>query len=107
MIKGDKSNFEGIVENINQNFTLFKPDGTPLRAELDLTFREYRTLEVMNSELYSYSKSRVVKKGDTLSSIASEEYSDPMKWRIIADRNKIFNPNNLNPGLVIEIPPNE
>jgi nucleoid-associated protein YgaU len=107
-IKGDKkSKFVGIVENINQNFILFKPDGTPLRAELEVTFREYRTLEEQIVELQSYTRTRIVKNGDTLSSIAAEEYNDPGEWRRIAEKNRIVNPRVLTPGQALEIPPME
>jgi len=107
MIKGDKSSFVGIVENISQNFTLFKADGTPLRAELEITFREYRTLEEQVRELRSYTRTRVLKRGDTLARIASEEYNDSAEWRQLAKKNKIVNPRDLKPGRMIEIPPKE
>ncbi len=107
MIKGDKTNFVGITENINQKFILFKPDGTPLRAELELTFSEYRTLKEQVEELRSYTRTRIIKRGDTLSSIAAEEYNDPGEWRKIAEKNNILNPKILKPGKAIEIPPVE
>lgn len=106
-IKGDKSNFNGIVENINQNFTLFKPDGTPIRAEIEITFREYKTLEEQLQKPKSYTRTRVVQRGDTLSSIAAEEYKDPNEWRTLAEENKIYDPRRLTPGKIIEIPPLE
>lgn len=107
MIKGDKTHFMGIVENINQNFTLFNSNGIPLRAELEMTFREYRTLEEQVKELHSYTRTRSIKRGDTLSRIAAEEYQDPGEWRIIAEKNNITDPKTLTPGQVIEIPPFE
>jgi nucleoid-associated protein YgaU len=107
MIKGDNTHFIGIVENINQNFTLFNSNGIPLRAELEMTFREYRTLEEQVNELHSYTRTRSIKRGDTLSRIAAEEYKDPGEWRIIAEKNNITDPKTLTPGQVIEIPPFE
>jgi len=107
-IKGDnETDFIGIAENINQNFTLFKADGTPLRVELEMTFREYRTLEEQINELHSYTRTRSIKRGDTLSRIAYEEYSDPADWRTIAEINSINDPRGLTPGQVIKIPPLE
>lgn len=106
-IKGDKSNFEGIVENINQNFTLFKPDGTPIRAEIEITFREYKVLKKNLEKLKSYTRMRVIERGDTLSSIATEEYNDPSEWRKLAEINKITDPRRLTPGEFLEIPPLE
>jgi nucleoid-associated protein YgaU len=102
--------FKAIVESVNQKFTMFNPQGLPLRATLSVTFREYRTLEDQLSELKfesaDHSKSRVVRRGDTLSRIASEEYGDARLWREIAN----VNPNlpslrRLSPGTVLAIPP--
>ena len=38
---------------MGQKFTLFNPLGTPLRATLTVTFREYKTLEEQIAELLS------------------------------------------------------
>lgn len=50
----------------------------------------------------------VVKKGDTLWKISgkSEVYSDPTKWQRIfnANRNKLNDPKDLKPGMVLVIP---
>jgi nucleoid-associated protein YgaU len=106
-IKGDYSDFYGIVENISQNFTLFSSDGIPLRADLEITFREYKTLEEQLQKLKSYTRNRVVQRGETLSSIAADEYNDPNEWRTLAEENGIDDPRRLTPGTIIEIPPLE
>jgi nucleoid-associated protein YgaU len=105
--------FRAIVESVQQKFELFNPLGIPLRATLSVVFREYKTLEQQLKELKlkssDHTKRRVVKRGDTLSSIAAEEYDDPREWRHIAEhepnRNVITNPRRLVPGTVLEIPP--
>jgi hypothetical protein len=103
--------FKAIVESVQQTFTLFDPDGVPLRATLAVTFREYKTLEEQLKELNlgsaDQTKQRVVRRGDTLSRIAAEEYDDPGAWRFIADKNDavIANPRRLVPGTVLTIPP--
>ncbi|MFN9943602.1 MAG: LysM peptidoglycan-binding domain-containing protein, partial [bacterium] len=48
---------------------------------------------------------RIVRRGETLSSIANEEYGDPALWRIIANENNLINPRALTAGLVLTIPP--
>lgn len=45
-----------------------------------------------------------VKKGDTLWEISRKYYKNPLKWRKIADRNKIKNPRLLRIGKVLIIP---
>ncbi len=105
--------FEAVTESVQQKFTLFNPLGVPLRATLSVVFREYKTLEQMIAELNpqsaDHTKRRVVKRGDTLSKIASEEYEDPDQWRRIADANPeaAINPRRLEPGSVLEIPPTD
>ena len=47
---------------------------------------------------------RVVKRGDTLSSIAAEEFHDATLWRPIAETNRIDDPLALQPGTVLSIP---
>lgn len=105
--------FKAIVESVQQKFTLFNPDGIPLRATLTVTFREYKTLEEQIKELKlessDHTKQWTVKDGDTLSLIAAEEYDDPTLWRAIADhkdnRSIIKNPRRLRVGSVLTIPP--
>lgn len=103
--------FKAIVENVQQKFTLFNPIGTPLRATVTVTFREYKTLEeqisTMNLQSSDHTKRHVVRRGETLSQIAAEEYDDPEEWRRIADANPgvVKNPRRLAPGAVLEIPP--
>jgi nucleoid-associated protein YgaU len=105
--------FKAIVESVQQKFTLFNPLGLPLRATLSVTFREYKTLEEQIAELNpqsaDHTKRRVVKRGETLSKIAGEEYNDPENWRRIADANpnETINPRRLTPGTVLEIPPTD
>ena len=57
-------------------------------------------------ELHSadVTKTRQVRRGDTLQSIAAEEYNDPRLWRAIATANSIVNPRQLLPGTVLSIP---
>ncbi len=73
--------FKGVVEALNISYTLFTPDGIPIRAKLNLTLKEYRPVEVQVKESPKSSpdveKRYVVRRGDTLSSIAGAAYGDP------------------------------
>ncbi len=101
--------FKAIVESVQQEFTLFNPEGIPLRATVQVTFREYKTLEEQVRELNlqspDYTKRRVVQRGDTISSIAYAEYKDAGLWRWIARWNKLDKPRQLKPGMILNIPP--
>jgi nucleoid-associated protein YgaU len=98
--------FTAIVESITEKFTLFNPLGFPLRATLSVTFRQYRTLKEMVTELESadHATQYVVNVGETLPHIAADKYGDPALWRVIADYNKLESPRKLKPGTVLLMP---
>ncbi len=100
--------FQGVLTQLHQDFTFFMPDGTPVRATLGCTFMAYRTFDVAAKDVELHSadvaKRRVVRRGDTLTSIALEQYGDPARWRDIARENDIDNPRVLAPGKVLVIP---
>lgn len=101
--------FQAVVESVQQKYTLFSPDGVPLRATLTVTFSEYKSLEEqlkeMNKGSADHTKQYVVREGDTLSRIAADAYDDPRAWRAIAEANALDDPRRLRPGAVLEIPP--
>jgi Contractile injection system tube protein/LysM domain len=100
--------FKGVLEKLDQQFTLFMEDGTPVRAACQCTFKEWRTNQEdqmqQRTQSADVAKRWVVKRGDTLSSIAAQEYLDPRLWRPIADENAIDDPNHIIPGSVLLIP---
>ena len=100
--------FQGVLEKLDQQFTLFMADGTPVRATCQCTFKEWRTnpddQRQQNTKSADVAKTWVVRRGDTLSSIAAQEYLDPRLWRPIADENAIDDPDNIAPGIVLLIP---
>lgn len=87
--------FKGVITSLTQKFTLFATDGRPLRANLNVTFLEFLPPEEdqrkTDPELTSY----IVRRGDTLSRIAAEMYSDPTRWRLIASANRLSDPRHL------------
>ena len=99
-------NFVGVLERADQRFDLFISDGTPVRATVDVSFKEFLTGDEQGRQLSSadFTKHYLVRRGDTLSSIAGREYGDPKMWRPIAEENQIDNPLDLQPGRVLVIP---
>jgi nucleoid-associated protein YgaU len=99
--------FTGVLTSLQQRFTLFLEDGTPVRATLSCSFVEATTAARSRArELHSadVTKTRQVRRNDTLHSLAAEEYNDPSLWRHIARANGIVNPRELKPGTVLTIP---
>lgn len=101
--------FDCVLEDLVQRFTLFKNDGTPLRAILKVLFKEYSTAATQLSntrrESADHTKRLVVREGESLSSLSAREYNDPGKWRVIADANRIDDPESVKSGTIVELPP--
>lgn len=106
-----RNGFKCIVESVKQKFTFFSPKGVPLRANLTVALREYKTLEEQLAQLNRTSPDRthshVVQSGETLSAIAGVFYQQPGDWRFIADSNEIEDPRRLSPGTFLTIPPTQ
>jgi nucleoid-associated protein YgaU len=106
--KLNKDFFKGVLEKLDQEFSLFMENGTPVRATCRCTFKEWRTdqedQQKRNPKSSDVVKTRIVKRGDTLSRIAAEMYLDPRLWRPIANENGVDDPLNLTPGAVLLIP---
>lgn len=104
----DTTVFTGVLEKLDVNYVLFHNDGVPLRAQLDITLKEYRTAAQQVAETPRSSptveKSYVVAVGDTLSSISAAVYRDASLWRELARANNIANPRDLRPGQVLTVP---
>lgn len=96
--------FEGVITNLTQRFTLFTSDGRPLRATLTVAFKEHLPLTKAEREVDPESTSRIIRQGDSLSSIAAEVYRNPALWRVIAEANKIDDPRILTLGRRLSIP---
>ncbi|QDF37511.1 LysM peptidoglycan-binding domain-containing protein [Bradyrhizobium symbiodeficiens] len=106
-----KLSFTAIIEKLTRKLTLFKPDGVPARATLNVSFKEYRTLPelTINPRLQSADKSkrRVIIGNDSLWLLASREYHDVNKWKVIAEHNDLDDPRDIAPGDWMTIPPLE
>ena len=105
---GEWSIFEGVLEKLDHEYTLFTENGTPVRATSRCVFREYqdnpRDKQKQAGQSSDIAKQWVVRRGDTLSGIAAAEYLDPALWRPIADQNGLDDPLDLEPGMVLLLP---
>ena len=103
--------FQCVIERVTKRFTMFLPEGIPVRATLNVTLKECREVDVQVREIAPQSadltKSWIVTQGDSLWAIAAKEYGNPNDWRLIAERNNIDNPRILNRGQRLVIPVKE
>jgi nucleoid-associated protein YgaU len=103
--------FVAVIEKLGRKVTMFHPDGTPARATLSVSFKEYRTLrkqlEDPRRESADKSKRRVVVGRERLWFIAAREYDDPNEWIRIAQANDLDDPREIQPGDWLLLPPIE
>jgi hypothetical protein len=102
-----KFRFIGQLASVNATFNLFRRDGSPARAEVQVSMRE-RPEQVRRQNPTSGGppgrRSRRMVEGDTLQSIAHRELGDPNLWRVVAEMNGIDDPLAVGPGTRLLIP---
>ncbi|UVI27383.1 CIS tube protein [Paenibacillus spongiae] len=100
---------KGVIEKVSQKFTMFLSSGIPVRATLNVSIKEYKTIQEQMAEDPSSNPAKqvTVNAGTSLSAIAAQQYGDPGKWREIAKANNISNPRQVPPGKQITVPPLE
>lgn len=103
--------FTAVIDKLGRKVTRFHPDGTPARATLSTSFKEYRTLrrqlEEPRRESADKSKRRVIVGRDSLWLLASREYSDASEWVRIAEANDLDDPREIKAGDWLIVPPME
>jgi hypothetical protein len=112
---GDMPSFKAACTSLTIAFQLFKPNGTPIRADvkLALTQAEQATSASSNSSNSRTNPTtrsagglgvHVVRDGDSLQSVAQKTYGDPNRWRLLAEANGIDNPLHLRRGTPLNLP---
>lgn len=99
--------FVGFLESVSVRVTLFSPEGEPLRATVTLKMKELKkdtAGQNPTSGALAALRSHTVVEGDSLASIAYNEYGDPGLWRAVAETNRIDDPLRLRPGTSLLLP---
>lgn len=101
--------FKGRLTTFNVNYSLFRPDGTPVRAKVDLAFVSFtdtKTLALMAGSQQGDSSLRryLVKAGDTLPQLCHAIYGDASHYLQVAKLNKLVHFSKLVEGTVIHFP---
>ncbi len=107
---GPRWEFKAAITNLSVRYTLFRQDGTPVRATASITLEEAEDATVQpGTNPTSGSKPgyrrRQVGARETLPLIAHQEYGDASKWRGIAQANDLDDPMSLEAGMILSIPP--
>jgi hypothetical protein len=106
---GDLHSFKAVVADLDLTFTYFSTTGTPLRATLGLTLRQYEESQAFGRQNPTSGTPRPhrvhrVQAGETLDRIAATYYGDPTRWRALASANGIADPLALRPGSLLSVP---
>ncbi|MDX6443399.1 MAG: hypothetical protein QOH71_473 [Blastocatellia bacterium] len=103
--------FRAVIEKLSRKVTMFHPDGTPARATISISFKEYRSLteqlRTPRRESADKTKRRVVIGRERLWFIATREYDDANEWTRIAVANDLDDPREIEPGDWLLLPPIE
>lgn len=105
---GTGVNFKGFVQRVDVQYTMFSPDGRPVRATANVTMKalpEEPQGTNPTSGGISGRTSAQVGDGDTLASISYQQYGDPNLWRAIAYANGIDDPARIAAGTRLLVPP--
>lgn len=104
---GENLSFLAYMESVRAQYTMFKPDGTPIRAACAVTMKEI-PVGLASQNPTSGGRARRTRRlvaGDTLQSISYREFGKPTMWRAIASMNGIEDPTRVAPGTTVLIPP--
>jgi nucleoid-associated protein YgaU len=99
--------FHGIVTSVAAKYTLFRGEGTPIRGSATITIKEMASppgRQNPTSGTQAGYRTHVMRAGDTLASVAYEEYGDPGRWRSLAEANDIDDPTRVTAGRSLLVP---
>ncbi len=101
--------FKGVLVDLNLNYKLFLPDGTPLRAIAKIKVQEIVEEEARvreeNDESADITHQRVVRESDRLDHMAFRIYKDPSYYIQVAQANQLVNFRALKTGETLRFPP--
>ena len=101
--------FQCVLLSLNFQYKLFRPDGTPLRAVVKFTAKEFKDEELRAQEENNQSPDlthlRQVIEGDHLSLMSHRIYGDPKHYLEVARTNELVNFRRLTAGRQLAFPP--
>jgi len=101
------SGFRGFLKSVSARYTLFRIDGTPIRATCNITLEEVpqeTARQNPTSGTRPGMRVHVLTEGETLHSVAWSEYRQARYWRGLAAFNGIDDPLRVEPGTSLLLP---
>jgi hypothetical protein len=106
---GSEIDFRCVLSNADINYTLFEPDGKPLRAKITATFLKHKSREELIEEKKTSSPDlthyRQVKQGDRLDSMAYNIYNESKYFLQVGKINTLTTIRSVKPGAELYFPP--
>ena len=105
----DKFKFKGVMVDLSITYNVFKPDGTPCRAEADASFvtgstKEEILISAKNSSP-DMSHVRMLKAGDTVQSMCEDIYGSENYFVQVAQSNNLNHLRGVRTGQSLVFPP--
>jgi hypothetical protein len=106
---GSEINFKCVLSNLDLNYTLFEPDGSPLRVKVSATFLAHKSREQLLAESKASSPDlthfRKVKQGDRLDLLTNSIYNNPKFFMQVGKVNGLTTLRQVVPGSNLYFPP--
>jgi hypothetical protein len=106
---GSEVKFRCVLSNCDINYTLFEPDGSPLRVRITATFLHHKSREEILAESKLTSPDlthyRKTTQSDRLDNFSYSIYNDPKYITGIGNYNGLTTVRKLRPGLQLSFPP--
>ena len=99
--------FQGYLKSVSARYTMFRLDGTPIRATASIALEEVTEPVARQNPTSGAREGRrghILAEGETLHSLAHSEYGDAAFWRGLAVFNGVDDPMRLAPGTELLIP---
>jgi nucleoid-associated protein YgaU len=106
--RGRSTSFNACVTSVQANYTLFGGDGAPKRATCTITLEEIGGSTPRQNPTSGSPEVQIARRlqaGDSLASLAWQQFGDATRWRVIAQANNITDPERVPPGTVLIVPP--
>ena len=101
--------FQGRLTTFNVTYTLFRPDGTPVRAKVDLAFVSFTDNQTLDLIAYNQQvdlmRQHVLQAGDTLPQLSQAMYGDAKHYLQVTQHNGLVHFRKLVTGMVLKFPP--